>query len=53
MVKVGICGDVATQLLTAAVRERLAARDVEAEIFEAPFDQVRRQLLTSDSGWNG
>ena len=49
MVKVGICGDVATQLLTAAVRERLAARDVEAEIFEAPFDQVRRQLLTSDS----
>ena len=49
MVKVGICGDVATQLLTAAVRERLAARGVEAEIFEAPFDQVRRQLLTSDS----
>ena len=49
MVKIGICGDVATQLLTAAVRDRLAVRGVEAEIFEAQFDQVRRQLLTSDS----
>lgn len=49
MVKVGICGDVATQLLTAALRERLASRGVDAEIYEAPFDQVRRQLLTADS----
>ena len=49
MIRIGVCGDVATQLLTAAVRERLTARGVEAKIFEAPFDQVRRQLLTSDS----
>ena len=47
--RIAIVGDVATQLLTAAARERLAARGVEAEIFEAPFDQVRWQLLTSDS----
>ena len=47
--RIAIAGDVATQLLTAAVRERLAARGVEAELFEAPFDQVRRQVLTSDS----
>ena len=47
--RIAIVGDVATQLLTAALRERLAARGVEAEIFEAPFDQVRRQLLTEGS----
>ena len=47
--RIAIAGDVATQLLTAALRERLAARGVEAELFDAPFDQVRRQVLTADS----
>lgn len=49
MMKLAIVGDVATQLLAEALRAECAARDLACELFEAPFDQVRQQLLTADS----
>lgn len=47
--KIAFLGDVAVQLTAAALREALAAKGIAAEVYEAPFDQVRRQLLTAES----
>lgn len=49
MIRLAIAGDVTTRLLVESLKLELAARGVESEIFEAPFDQVRQQLLTADS----
>lgn len=48
-VRVAFVGDVAVQLTAAALREMLVAKGIPAQVCEAPFDQVRQQLLTSDS----
>ena len=47
--KIAFLGDVAVQLTAAALREALAAKGIAVEVCEAPFDQVRRQLLTAES----
>lgn len=49
MTRIAIVGDVATQLLAAAVQDALLARGIAADVREVPFDQVRQQLLTVES----
>ena len=47
--KVAVVGDCATQMLTVALKGALAARGVAAQVWEADYNQVGRQLRVSDS----
>ncbi len=48
-VRLAIVGDVATQLWTKAIRRTLTQQGFQVALFEAPYNQVARQLLAEDS----
>ncbi len=47
--RIAVVGDSATQLLAVAIQGALALQKIRAEIFEADYNQVARQLLSNDS----
>jgi len=47
--RIAITGDCATQFLATCVKGALARANITGELFEADYDQVARQLLTTDS----
>lgn len=47
--KIAVAGDVATQFMTTALKGALAVRRVAGEVFEAPYNQVQRQVSIEGS----
>ena len=47
--KLAVAGDVATQFLVTALKGALRCRDLGGELFEAPYNQVVRQVSIEDS----
>lgn len=50
--KIAVAGDCATQFLTTALKGTLAIRGIGAKFFEAEYNQIQRQILSTDSELN-
>ena len=47
--KIAVAGDVATQFITTALKGALAVRKIAGEVFEAPYNQIQRQVTIEES----